>query len=146
LNPLDYRKNLAAFAQQMQSKKAPTGEQYQYLANAFQRISEGEDANVVLGVKFQKNQTKTSAAARQKLSAILHWIAGAITPVDGDRPGLGLTLEEAFVQATPLARKLFGVESSDKYDASYIRKCWYAADKKHMQDPVRGHFDQDSPY
>ena len=146
MNPLDYRKNLAAFAQKMESKTEPTEEQYQYLADAFTRISKGDDANKVLGVAFQKHQTETNAAARQKLSAVLHWVAGAITPTDGDPPGLGLTLEQAFEQAAPVARKLFAVEGSEKYDASYIKKCWYAADKAHMRDPNRGHFDQDSPY
>ena len=90
--------------------------------------------------------TKRKPVARQKLSAVLHWVAGAITPTDGDPPGLGLTLEQAFEQAVPLARKLFAVEGSEKYDASYIKKCWYAADKAHMRDSNRGHFDQDSPF
>ena len=146
MNPLDYRKNLAAFAQQMQSKTEPTEEQYQYLADSFARISKGEDANKVFGVSFQKHHTETNAVTRQKLSMVLHWVAGAVTPTDGDPPGLGLTLEQAFEQAAPLARKLFTMEGSGKYDASYIKKCWYAADKAHMRDPNRGHFDQDSPY
>ena len=146
MNPLDYRKNLAAFAQQMQSKTEPTEEQYKYLADAFTRISNGEDANKVLGVSFQKHHTEANAVTRQKLSMVLHWVAGAVTPTDGKPPGLGLTLEQAFEQAAPLARKLFAVEGSEKYDASYIKKCWYASDKAHMRDPNRGHFDQDSPY
>ena len=146
MNALDTRKRLKAFAEQMKEGCAPSDEQYRYLHWAFEKIAAGEDANKVLGVAFSRGKKQSDAEARQKLSLILHWVAGAITPTDGDPPGLGYTHERAFREAAILARQVFGVSATDKYDAQYIKKCWYAADKKHMQSPVRHRLDSDSPF
>ena len=143
MNPTDRRKYLTAFAQQMQQKKELTDPQFEYLANVFTKISAGEDANKVLGLKYQRGKGPKKDKARQNLSLILHWIAGAMaTTTDG---GHGYTLEEACNKAVPFAREIFGDKDSQKYDVDYLRKCWYKPSYAHMRSPTRGHFDKDSP-
>ncbi len=143
MNPADYRKNLAAFAQQMQQKKPLTESQFEYLANTFTKISAGEDANKVLGLNYSAGNGPSKERARQKISIVLHWIACAIEPIERD--GLGYTLEKACAEGVEIARKTFGVKGSEKYDASYLKKCWYNPEYAHMRSPNRDPFDPDSP-
>ena len=135
MNPLDHLKRIKAFTEQLKNKQPLTAEQYQYLANVFERIGNGEDANKVLGVKYDVGQNETKAEARQSISFALHWIANAILPTADE--GLGYTLDQAFAEA-----------ENHFPDLSYdmLRKYWYQPDKKHMQNPSRGTFDPDSPY
>jgi hypothetical protein len=143
VNPIDYRKNLAAFVLQMQQKQGLTDLQFKYLAEAFKKIVAGEDANKVLGLNYSAGNGPNKALTRQKMSLVLHWIACAIEPINRD--GLGYTLEKACVEAQTLAQTLFGVSGSEQYDASYLKKCWYKPENAHMRSPTRNHFDPDSP-
>lgn len=144
MNPTDRRKYLTVFAQQMQQKKELTEPQFEYLANVFAKISAGEDANEVLGLKYQRGNGPTKDKTRQKLSLVLQWIACATESTTDD--GLGYTLEEACNKAVPFARGIFGDKDSQKYDVEYLKKCWYKSDYAHMRSPTRGHFDKDSPF
>lgn len=132
MNPLDTRKRLAAFAEKMQKKAPLAEEEYTYLQNVFSRISAGEDANKVLGVSFSKGNSENDALGRQKLSAVLHWVACAI---DTDT-GHGYTLEEAL----KIAHKAFHYP----HDLAYLRKKWY--EHKAMQSSSRHWSDPDSPF
>ena len=143
MNPADFRKNLAAFAKQMQQKKGLTDLQFEYLASTFQRIASGEDANKVLGLNYGAGNGPNKERSRQKMSLVLHWIACAIQPQE--RGGLGYTLEKACVEAGDFARTTFDVKGSEKYDADYLKKCWHNPDYAHMRSPTRDHFDPDSP-
>ena len=146
MNPLDVRKQLHVFAEKMGAHQQLNQEEYQYLANVFMRIANGEDANAVLGVKFHRGNSFADAKLRQGLSFIIHWIECAIQPEDADIPGLGYSVSKACVEAAPILRKMMGVEDSDKYDAEYIRKCYYKPDFAHMRSEFRGILDQDSPF
>lgn len=143
MNPTDYRKNLAAFAVQMQQKQGLTDLQFEYLANAFKKIAAGDDANKVLGLNYSAGNGPSKERARQNISLVLHWIACAIEPTERD--GLGYTLEKACAEAVEIARTIFGVKGSEKYDADYLKKCWHNPDYAHMRSPTRDHFDRDSP-
>lgn len=132
MNPLDIRKRLAAFAYKMEKKTPLTDEEYSYLQKIFLRIAAGEDANKVLGVSFSKGKSKNDAIGRQKLSAVLHWVACAI---DADT-GHGYTLEEAL----KFAHKAFNYP----HELDYLRKKWH--EHKAMQSVDRYWFDPDSPY
>ena len=135
MNPLDHLKRIKALAEHLKNKEALTAEQYNYLANVFEQIGNGEDANKVLGLKYEVGQNETKAEARQRISFALHWIANAILPEEEE--GLGYTLDKAFEEA----EKHFPDFSYDM-----LRKYWYQLDKKHMQNLNRGTFDPDSPY
>lgn len=132
MNPLDVRKRLAAFAKKLAKKTPLDQEEFRYLENVFRRIAEGEDANVVLGVAYSKGRSENDAIGRMKLSAVLHWVAGAIDP----NTGLGLTLEEAL----EAAHKMFKYP----HDLSYLRKKWH--EHKAMQLADRHWSDPDSPF
>lgn len=141
MNPLDTRKRLADFARQMRSGKPLQLKQRAFLADAFERMANGEDAAIVFGLKYQVGQSKRDAEVRQKWSFILHWIAGATEP----GPGF-IALEQAFANAVPVAQRLFNDSTGKKYDADYIKQRWHNPDYAHMQSAGRGVFDPDSPY
>ena len=132
MNPLDRRKHLAAFSKKIRRGGRVTKAQALYLANVFERISKGEDANYVLGVKYSRGQSQNDAIGRQKLSEVLHWVACAIDPDTGH----GYTLEAALSAARVAFRY--------PHDLDYLRKKWY--EHPHMQSPCRTWRDQDSPF
>jgi hypothetical protein len=135
MSPLDTRKYLAAFVRQIQAGEPVTDEQREYFAEVFDRISQGEDANAVLGLKFEVGKTEDAAQKRQKMSLILHWISGAINKSDLHETD-PYTLDAACVRAV----EVFSLE----FDASYLKKQWY--NYQHMQDPIRTWRDEDSPF
>ena len=116
-----------------------------FLGDALSQISSGANANKVLGVARRRGQSDADALARKKLSMVMHWVACAITPVDDEFPGLGYTLNQALEEATNVARALFKVDG-EQYDVEYLRRCWYAKDKAHMQNVRRTNLDGDFPY
>jgi hypothetical protein len=69
------------------------------LARALWRIGNGEDANVVFGVKARRGQRKTpgQAAKRFKMRAAVGWVAAAIR--SRDEGGLGYSLADALERA-----------------------------------------------
>ncbi len=141
MNPLDTRKQLADFARQMRSGEPLRADQRDFLADAFERIANGEKPNEVLGLKYQRGNSESDAIARQNWSFIFHWIAGSTA----EGPD-AITLEEAFVRAVPIAQRLFQNQKGKQYDADYIRQRWYNTDYAHMRSVERGIFDPDSPY
>lgn len=146
MNPLDIRKRLQLFAKKMSTQSQLTNEEYEFLANVFDRIANGEDANEVLGVNFVRGHTLKNAKNRQAISFIIQWIECAIQPTTDDLPGLGYSVSEACNEAVPILRKMLGVEDSEKYDAEYIRQCYYKPEFAHMRSTNRGALDQDSPF
>ena len=146
MNPLDVKKRLQVFAKKMSNKSLLTNEEYEFLAKVFDRIANGEDANEVLGVKFARGNSLTHAKNRQAISFIIHWIECAIQPTDGEIPGLGFSVSQACTEAAPILRTMLGVKGTEKYDAEYIRQCYYNQDFAHMRSTSRGVFEQDSPF
>lgn len=146
MNPLDVQKRIKVFATKLSTGTPLSDEERTYLANVFGRIADGEDANEVLGVKFGRGKSLSDARKRQAISFIIHWIECAIQPVNSAIPGLGYDVSEACNEAAPILRKMLGVEDSDKYDAEYIRQCYYRPEFAHMRSELRGTLDQDSPF
>lgn len=146
MNPLDFRKNIAAFSQQMARRIPPSEEQYAYLAEIFDRIAKGENANEVLGVAFTRGRSLKDAKHRQALSSVIQWIECVIVGPDSNEAGRGLTIKEACDEAAPMLRELLGIPGSEKYDAEYVRQCFYNPAYAHMRSPTRTHFEQDSPF
>lgn len=150
MSHLDKRRHLLALSAQIARKESLSDEQLTVLALVCFRIGNGENANKVLSVTPQKGRSYADAIARIKLSFILHWIKGAITPMDSDPPGLGLTIEAACEQAwekiVPAANTIYGNPSGAEYSPEYLKKCWFQADKKHMQNAGRNFYDDDNPY
>ncbi|MEY4351715.1 MAG: hypothetical protein RL078_1794 [Bacteroidota bacterium] len=146
MNPLDIRKRLKHFSKKMSSNSPLTQEEYTFLASAFSRIADGEDANEVFGVQFKRGKSIADAEKRQAISFVIQWIECAIQPVDAEVPGLGYSTTKACEEAAPILRKILGEEQSEKYDAEYIRQCYYSPKYKHMRSEFRGIYEDDSPF
>jgi hypothetical protein len=142
MSQLDKRRILGELSRQLIENEPLSAEQSKYLGSVLGAIAKGEDANKAFSISFGRGESKAKAIARGKIGSVMHCIAGTIAPVDGDPPGLGLSVEAACALAVPYARLLFG-DKTGKYDADYLRKCWYAPDKKHMQSPVRTFYSDD---
>ena len=136
MNPTDHRKNWTAFTDQMRSKKPLTPEQFEHLEKVFVAILSGVDANEALGLKYKPGNSPNKDLARQKISAVLFWVACAIE--SESEGGLGLTLNDAFNRAADLFPHF-------EYTPEMIEKYWYQKDKVHMQNSIRSFYDQDSP-
>ena len=143
MSQLDKRRILGELSKQLIKNEPLSAEQSKYLGIAFGAIAEGEDANKAFSISFGRGESKAKAIARRNMSSVMHWIAGAIAPVDGDPPGQGLSVEAACALAVPIAQGLANDKAAEKYDATYLRNCWYARDKKHMQSPVRTFYSDD---
>lgn len=150
MSHLDKRRHLLALSAQILRKEPLSDEQLSFLALVFFRIGNGENANDVLSVMPERGRSDADAIARIKLSFIMHWIKGAITPMDNDPPGLGLTIEAACEQAwlkiVPVANTTYGNPSGADYNPEYLKKCWFQENKKHMQSADRNFYDEDNPY
>jgi hypothetical protein len=92
-----------------------------FIAKAFQRIGEGEDANIVLGVKAKRGQRKSVKSSMDAfaLELELRWIASAICSPEEE--GLGLTLEEAILRRSSGE----GRSRHSGYTYESLRKAWY---------------------
>ena len=124
-------------------------DQTQYLAFVLWRIANGEDANAVLEVRLKRGQRDSDAVAKQRISMILHWVAGAIEP-DPRSNQKPLTLEQACTLAVntivPLAKSFFPGADNCTYDVEYLLRCWSEPAYQHMRSLDRVFFDNDFPY
>ena len=137
MNPLDHKKNWMAFLSQLKAQIPLQPEQFDHLAKVFEEILVNDiDADVALGLAYPRGHSKNDALARQKLSRVLHWIACA-TDADPIHDVPPLSLNKAFTEASKLFRGFTPVR---------LRKEWYDKKNAHMRDPIRGHFDPDSPF
>jgi len=124
--------------------------QLSYLAEVFSRISQGENANEVLGLSRQRGQKDADEIARQRMSMILHWIACAVHPdpaADGEK---AMSIEEACVSAqttiVPAAKHAFPGDDGKTYNVEYLIRCWGEPRYKHLRSTRRGTYDADYPY
>ena len=81
-----------------------SAEQSKYLGSVLGEIARGEDANKAFSISFGRGESKAKAIARGNISLVMHWIASAIAPVDGDPPGYGLSVAAACALAVPIAQ------------------------------------------
>ncbi len=143
MSQLDKRRILGELSKQLIKNEPLSAEQNKYLGIAFGAIAKGEDANKAFSISFGRGESEAKAIAKRNMSSVMHWIACAIAPVDGDPPGHGLSVAAACTLAVPIAHGLANDKAEGKYDAGYLRKCWYAREKKHMQSPVRTFYSDD---
>lgn len=145
----DNQRILCALSAQLLGEESLSPEQSQYLGLTLHRISQGEDANHVLGVRPKKGQKTADALARQRMSFILHWIAGQVAAdPDGDTKPISIekACELAVDSIVPLAKRAFPGADNRNYSADYLARCWSAPENKHMRSPNRGFYDRDYPY
>lgn len=147
---LDKRRALNELSKQLFRGEMLSEEQSQYLGMIFWRIANGEDANAVLEVRPKRGQTNPKVIARQRMSLILHWVAGAMHPDPNDSTKCPLTVEQACELAmdtiVPIAKKAFPGADECTYDVEYLVRCWSEKGYKHMRLTERGFYDDDFPY
>jgi hypothetical protein len=149
MSHLDNQRRLLSLAAQLESDAALSEDQRRLLASALHRIGAGEDANEVLGVSLKRGQKLSDAIAKQRMSLILHWVAGAVQP-DPESGGKSMSIEAACELAVetivPVAKAAFPGADNRRYDVDYIMRCWSEPAYAHMRSPYRGWFDSDYPY
>lgn len=131
--PSDHRRVYADLAQQLVSGEPLGVEQRGFLAAAFKRLADGEDANAVFGLKLSRGQSNAGAEGRKTVSLLLHMVAAYVDD--------GMGVENACNQVAENAQHL--PPNGSVYDADYIKKCWYKYG--HMQSEERNLFDSDFP-
>ncbi len=149
MSHLDKRRVLDALSRQLLRGELLSPEQSEYLGVALWRIANGEDANAVLEVRPKKGQRQTGAIARQRMSLILHWVAGAMEPGPTSCAS-PLTVEQACELAVdsivPIAKKAFPGADDCTYDVEYLVRCWSEPGYQHMRSIDRQFYDDDFPY
>jgi len=145
VNPTEQRERLGALAVQLRDGTPLNASQMAYLADVFEKISQGGKADDALHLSRAKGQRKLAEQSRQKMSFVFSMVASLIAPVDGQFPGEGLTLIAALERVSPLVKELFGVEESDKYSVEYLKNLWYDPSYTHMHNPFRSSLDPDFP-
>ena len=147
MNPRKQKKHFKQLSDHLLSGGELSMQDREWLAGAFGKIAEGENANEVLGLKNEVGHSDYDALKRQQLSLALHWIAGAIRPDSGDLPGLGLSVSAACNEASRIFKSDFKYEGRRIIiDKEYLRQCWYKNTNKHLQNPIRYTDEPDFPY
>jgi hypothetical protein len=121
----------------------------QQLASMLSRIGAGEDANQVLRVKPNRGQKRSDVVANQRMSLILHWVAGCIYP-DPDSDEKAMTVAQACEAAVntivPVAKQIFPGADDCTYEVEYLQRCWHDKQRKYRRSPLRSPLDPDFPY
>jgi len=156
------RKRYGALARQIRNKNTPlTEEQLNYLANAFEKIEMGCDANFALGLAYMAGHKEADDIALEDNRLILHWMTCAMT-LENDG-GLGLSLEQAIEAVVALSegewinpntKEHHIYKDRDgknqgrfkKHTYEYIEKMWYLRANKPYKTTEVSQYDLGSPY
>jgi hypothetical protein len=92
---------------QLRASKPLTSEQEAYLADAFEKIGNGASADEVFHLKRKQGQSIKDDEIRQGMSFITQVIACSIQPISHPFFWRGLSLTEAFEEASLLAKNTF---------------------------------------
>lgn len=134
MGPADNRRIYGDLAKQLSSGEELIDEQRRFLASCFERLSTGEDANIVFGLKLGRGQSAADAERRRVVSFLLHLVAAH---VDEDLP-----VEVACAKVAEISHRL--PTNGAAYDADYLRQCWYKY--PHMRSLDRSLYAPDLPY
>jgi hypothetical protein len=170
VSPRNQRKRFQALADQLRNNSSPLNEdQLDYLANAFERIGLGEDANTVLGLAYGPGRSEDKEISLEQRSLILHWMTCAmLSDTDLDESGqlvggLGLTLEQA-VDAVlaiadgewinPKTKEKYSYINTNgevkspfkKYSYDTLMRLWREGANKHMRTVMQSSLAKNSPY
>jgi hypothetical protein len=147
INPTEQQTRILALGVHLKDGKQLTKEQTEYLADCFVRIGNGESADVVFHLKRAPGKSEDGEERRRKMSLLFTYLAQLMARRVEEFPelGEGLSPDEAFEKAEPMARELFGAEGTNSYSVEYLRKLWYDPSYAHMRTTFRTPFDPDAP-
>jgi hypothetical protein len=170
MSPRNQRKRFQALADQLRDVSRPLNKaQLLYLADVFERIGLGEDANDVLGLVYGPGRSEKDEIALEDRSLILHWMTCAMLPENtldefGELVGgLGLTLDQAVDGVLAIAdgewvnpktkeknsyKDANGKINSPfkKYSYDTLMRLWREGSNKHMRTLVQSSTAKNSPY
>lgn len=142
-------KRFGALAIQIRERKELSDEQLDYLAEAFEKISQGCPAEIALALKHGAGQTESKEISVEERAVVIHWMHCAMRPIEEN--GLGLNLDEATIAVMHLSEgewvnpkkngKRFKytdkqgnlVPQFKKYTYATIQKAWYARENKQFK-------------
>ena len=146
-------KRFRELSRRLNEGESLTVEEKIYFAKAFDRIGNGESADLVFRIKRGPGDKARDDTQKKKISLIFQLVATAILPkatandsASSRAFGLGMTLEQAFEWVSPRASELFGNESPSAYGPEHLKKLWYDPQYAHMKSPFRSAQDLDSPF
>lgn len=170
MSPRNQRKRFLAIAEQIRNGSPPINKDLlAYIAEAFERIGQGEDANSVLGLKYGRGQKKEDEISLEQRSLILHWMTCAMRPENdldefgNPAGGLGLTLEQAIDAVISISEgswtnpktkekcTYFDVNGKLKspfnnYTYETLSRLWRESANKHMRTLTQSGTAKNSPY
>lgn len=143
MNPHDTKKRIAYYAAELKQGNQLEPNAYRALGNILEQIANGVDANEAFGLTYSRGKSESDDIARRHLSLVFWWISCAIDQPPALQPPY--SLEEAFEVGSDIMRKITKTEDTDKYDVSYIKKCWYDPRYQHLKKPTRTIWEENSP-
>jgi len=162
MNVRTQRKRFGALAIQIRERKIPLSDaQLDYLAEAFEKISEGCSADIALALSHSAGYSDTKEIALEERAKVTHWMVCAMQPVD--EGGYGLDLEQAISAVMDLSQgdwinpfnnkrftykdandKPIGVFKEYTYDT--IKKMWYDGRNQRFKTTDLSPLEVGSPY
>ena len=162
MNVRTQRKRFGALAIQIREHKIPLSDtQLNYLAEAFEKISEGCSADIALALSHSAGYSDTKEIALEERAKVIHWMFCAMQPVD--EGGYGLDLEQAISAVMDLSQgdwinpfnnkrliykdasgKLIGVFKEYTYET--IKKMWYDGENQQFKTTDLSPLAVGSPY
>ena len=146
VNPTEQRKGFLQLAEQLRSGQPLLQAQMDYLAPRFQRIGEGESADLVFHLKRQPGQKIEDEERRKKMRLVFSLIATLKASPHERLNGENLPLHIALEKGSELARTLFGESDPDSYSPEYLNKLWHDPSYEHMKSTFVDYRDPDSPF
>ncbi len=135
------RKRFLAVAKTFRSGKRLTKEQTEYLAERFEEIGAGADANEIFGLTYGKGRSKADEVRRENLRLIFSWVITAIQP---EPEGFGWSLTKALTEAAALSSSKNCPFKPIEYNS--LRRAWYSQKYKYLKSLYIYSTDQDSPF
>lgn len=168
--PSDQRKRCLAVADQIRDGQPLTEDQLSYLANVFEQIGHGADANHAMGLSYGPGQKAKDEKALQQRFFVLHWMGWAQVPENildkegYDIGGLGLTLEQTIDAVLAIGgdgewtnpktgeKFVYKDEAGNvrspfpKYTYDTLHALWRRGENKHMKELFASALTPNSPY
>lgn len=155
-------KRFGALANQIRERKTPLSDlQLEYLAEAFEKISNGCPADIALGLRYTTGHSTAKELSVEERALVLHWMTCAMQPVS--EGGHGLDLEQATIAVMHLAEgdwinptngkrfttrdsqgNVFGYLKPYTYDT--IKKMWSSSENQRFKKLDHSPLEVGSPY
>ena len=162
MSVLTQRKRFLALSDQIRDGKVPlTNEQINYLADAFEKIGLGCNADFALGLSYSAGKSKSKDKALEERRFVLHWMTCAMQ--SEEEGGYALNIDEAIQAVIQLADGDWTIPRTNerlickdangnkrgifkKYSDDYLRNMWYDSKNKPFKTVHVAALDMGSPY